>query len=67
MVDYILKTSLNRQKIITIIYQSKDKITQRKIKVLKIENDVVEAYCYLRHQIRHFKLESILSALEKVA
>jgi predicted DNA-binding transcriptional regulator YafY len=67
MTDYILKTSLTEHKIITIIYQTKDKITQRKVRVIKIENDTIEAYCYLRHQIRHFKLENILSAFEQVA
>ncbi len=62
MVDYILKLSLNQHKEIIIVYQTKDKITQRKIKVIKIENNIIEAYCYYRHQIRHFRKENILSA-----
>jgi predicted DNA-binding transcriptional regulator YafY len=67
MVDYILKSSLNQNKEIIIVYQTKDNITQRKIKVIKIKNDIIEAYCYYRHQIRHFKKENILSAFELAA
>jgi len=40
----------------------KTEITQRKIKVLKINDDDIEAYCYLRHSIRHFKKDNILAA-----
>lgn len=63
MFDYELKTSLKEHKIITIMYQKNNEITQRNIKVIKIDKDDVEAYCYLRHQIRHFKKENILAAM----
>jgi hypothetical protein len=50
MVDYVLKNSLLEHKIITIMYQAKDnKISQRDIKVMKVEDNNIEAYCYLRH------------------
>jgi predicted DNA-binding transcriptional regulator YafY len=39
-----------------------NKISQRNIKVLKMQDDEIEAYCYLRHQVRHFKKENILAA-----
>jgi predicted DNA-binding transcriptional regulator YafY len=61
MNDYELKTSLSGHKVITIIYQKNEEITQRKIKVLKINDNDIEAYCYLRKQIRHFKKENILA------
>jgi len=64
MVDYILKNSLIRHKIITIMYQANDKkISQRHIKVIRVKDNDIEAYCYLRHQIRHFRKENILSAI----
>lgn len=64
MQDYVLNHSLSEHKIITIIYMNKknNNISQRNIKVLKIQDDEIEAYCYLRHQVRHFKKENILAA-----
>ena len=62
MYDYVLKTSLAAHKIITIMYQKDTEITQRNIKVLRINDKDIEAYCYLRHSIRHFKIENILAA-----
>ena len=63
MVDYVLENSFIEHKIITIMYQAKDnKISQREIKVMKVGDDSIEAYCYLRHQVRHFKKENILAA-----
>jgi predicted DNA-binding transcriptional regulator YafY len=62
MVDYILRTSLEKHSIITIIYQRNKDITERNIKVLHINNDRIEAYCYLRQQIRIFKMDNILAA-----
>jgi predicted DNA-binding transcriptional regulator YafY len=64
MQDYVLNHSLFEHKIITIIYMNKknNKISQRNIKVLKMQDDEIEAYCYLRHQVRHFKKENILAA-----
>lgn len=62
MSDYIIKSSLEDHKIITIMYMKNEEISQRNIKVLKIKDDEIEAYCYLRHQVRHFKKQNILSA-----
>lgn len=63
MYDYVLRTSLSEHKIIDIIYLKGNEITQRKIKVTKINNNDIEAYCYLRNNIRHFKKENILAAM----
>ena len=62
MYDHVLKTSLAAHKIITIMYQKDNGITQRNIRVLKINDKDIEAYCYLRHSVRHFKIENILAA-----
>jgi predicted DNA-binding transcriptional regulator YafY len=62
MVDYFLKASLERGKIICIIYLKDNEITERKIKVFHISSGNVKAYCFLRNQNRTFKIKNILSA-----
>lgn len=62
MIDYILRASLEKHLSVTIVYQAGNKITQRKITVTGFKNDCVEAYCYLRREMRNFKKENILSA-----
>lgn len=62
MIDYYLKLSLIKGKKIKIIYQKESKITERTIKVIRLENNKVEAYCYLRKGIRNFNKDNILSA-----
>ena len=62
MVEHVLKASLDRGWIITIVYLGSTEITERNIKVLEINEDKVKAYCYLRNQIRFFKIGNILSA-----
>ena len=62
MVDYYLKASLERSKLITIIYLKDNEITERNIKVFEINNGNVRAFCFLRNQNRVFKIENILSA-----
>lgn len=62
MVEHILKASLERDLIITIMYLKGTDITMRNIKVLEIKDDKIKAYCFLRKETRIFKKESILSA-----
>ncbi|KOA19674.1 hypothetical protein CLHOM_17630 [Clostridium homopropionicum DSM 5847] len=62
MYDRVLKASLEEQRIIIILYLKGNEITQRTIKVLKITDDDVQAYCFLRKQIRRFKKNNILAA-----
>lgn len=60
-----LKNSLQDHKIVTIMYQRGKDITQRDIRIVKLMDKDIEAYCYMRHQIRHFKKESILAITYK--
>lgn len=62
MIEHILKASLERSWVITIIYSGSNGISKRNIKVLELQDDNIKAYCYLRKQIRYFKRENILSA-----
>lgn len=62
MINHILKASIERNCIVTIIYQKENEITQRNIKVVEITGNRVKAFCYLRNENRTFRLENILSA-----
>ncbi|MDF2985411.1 MAG: hypothetical protein K0R50_921 [Eubacterium sp.] len=65
MVEYFLKASMERNRIINIIYLKGNEITERSIKVFEISNGNVKAFCFLRNQSRIFKMENILSAAFK--
>ncbi len=56
MVDYFLRVSMNRNIIINIIYSKGNEITHRDIRVLDIKGGNVKAFCFLRDQIRIFKI-----------
>jgi len=62
MFEHILKASLERNLIITIVYLKGNEITMRNIRVLELKEDRIKAYCYLRKENRVFKKENILSA-----
>lgn len=62
MIEHVLRASLERNCIITIMYEKGEEITLRNIKVLQIEADSIKAFCYLRKEQRRFKKENILSA-----
>jgi hypothetical protein len=62
MIDYVLKASLDRGWLVTIIYQKGNTITKRNVRVSEITEDKVKAFCYLRKEKRIFKRENILSA-----
>ncbi len=62
MINYFLKASLERNRIIRIMYLKDNEITERNIRVLDISDNNIRAHCFLRNQIRIFKLENILSA-----
>ncbi|WP_050615355.1 WYL domain-containing protein [Bacillus testis] len=58
----ILIRGFETGELLEMIYMAKDNaISQRKIKILQINNTYIRAYCYLKNQIRIFKLENILS------
>lgn len=57
-----LRYSLRNKRIIEIMYHGSQGITQRRVKVLKMDSEKVLAYCYTHKGIRSFKLDSILGA-----
>ena len=60
MLDYILNNS--KDKDCVIIYMTGNKITKRKIHIYKIDDSYIMAYCHLKHEMRTFKRDGILSA-----
>lgn len=62
MIRHILQKSLQNDLIITIMYEKSGAITKRDIKVMRIDEDRICAFCYLRNQVREFKTENILAA-----
>ena len=67
MINYFLKASLERNRIIRIMYLKDNEVTERNIRVLDISDSSIRAFCFLRSQIRVFKLENILSATFKIS
>lgn len=52
------------QQLIDMMYMANDgSISKRRIKVLKVQGDSFQAYCFLRHKKRTFKMENVLSLM----
>jgi len=61
--DIILNRSLQQNEKIMIFYMdSAGNVTQRYIRVIRINKNTIIAYCYWRKKVRTFKLDNILSA-----
>ncbi|WP_342575526.1 transcriptional regulator [Solibacillus sp. FSL K6-1781] len=57
-----IKKSMQYNQIVDIIYMAKDNtLTKRRIKLIKIAGDTVQAYCFTRHAKRTFKIDNILA------
>lgn len=62
MIEFILKNSEANKVPIIIVYQKGDEITQRKIRVNRIKDDIIQAYCFRKKALRNFKMENVLAA-----
>ena len=52
------------QQLIDMMYMANDgSISKRRIKILKVSGDSFQAYCFLRHKKRTFKMENVLSLI----
>lgn len=57
-----LLKAFQRQQLIEMMYMSNDgTISKRRVKILKMSGDSFQAYCFLRHEKRHFKVSHVLS------
>lgn len=52
----------SKQKIIIFYIDSENKVTERYIRVLQINEKSIFVYCYYRKEVRTFNMENILSA-----
>lgn len=58
-----MKKAMQHNQVVDIMYMAKDNtITKRRIKLIKIIGDTVQAYCFTRHAKRTFNIENILAA-----
>lgn len=57
-----IKRAMQHNQIVDIMYIAQDSsITKRRIKLIKIVGNTVQAYCFTRHAKRTFKFENILA------
>ncbi|MEK5184922.1 transcriptional regulator [Solibacillus sp. FSL W7-1324] len=57
-----LTKAMQYNQILDIVYIAKDQsITKRRIKLIKISGDHVQAYCFTRHAKRNFIVDNILA------
>ncbi|GGC81220.1 hypothetical protein GCM10007216_09700 [Thalassobacillus devorans] len=62
-IDNILSRAKEDGKTIELIYLSKgNDFTHRVVKVLRVNEEEILAFCYIRRQVRRFKKANILSA-----
>lgn len=64
MVNQSLKYSLNNHKVITIMYMKGLEITQRRIQVMKMDDTAIKTLDIDKGQLRTFKIDNILSAID---
>ncbi|BCB03082.1 hypothetical protein KH172YL63_12150 [Bacillus sp. KH172YL63] len=58
----LLRSLKNRLSIEIIYLNERQQCTKRKISVKKIEENHILAYCFLRRDMRKFKIQDILAA-----
>lgn len=52
------------QQLVDMMYIANDGgISKRRIKILKMNGETFQAYCFLRKEKRTFKMENVLSAI----
>jgi len=58
----LLKRAVESNEVLEMIYQNnKGEFSQRKIQVIKVNEESFSAYCFIRKQQRTFKLSNVLS------
>jgi len=58
----LLKRAVESNEVLEMIYQNnKGEFSQRRIQVLKLNDESFSAYCFTRKQQRTFKITSVLS------
>lgn len=63
LIETVLTQSINHNKNVIIVYDGKNGISQRKIKPKQLNGDNLLAYCYMKNNMRKFRIDHILSAV----
>ncbi|ANU14969.1 hypothetical protein B481_2883 [Planococcus halocryophilus Or1] len=59
-----IQKAFSYQQLIDMMYIAKDgSISKRRVKILSITGDSFQAYCFLRHKKRTFKMDNVLSVM----
>ncbi|ANU24447.1 transcriptional regulator [Planococcus donghaensis] len=59
-----IQKAFKYQQLIDMMYIAKDgSISKRRVKILSVAEDSFQAYCFLRHKKRTFKMDNVLSAM----
>ena len=62
-----LVKAMQRNQLVDIMYMAKDRsITKRRIKVIVMTEDNLQAYCFVRNAKRIFKIDNILAVMPVV-
>ncbi|MBD8015218.1 hypothetical protein QL992_03980 [Microbacterium sp. APC 3898] len=52
------------QQLVDMMYMANDgSISKRRVKILKVSGNSFQAYCFLRHKKRTFKMDNVLSLM----
>ena len=63
MNEVILK-SMKSGQIVEVMYMAKNgQVTKRRLKVIKLQSDSFQAYCFLRNTKRTFKVDNVLALI----
>lgn len=63
MIEKTLSLALEKGQKVRIIYNGEKGCSERTVKVLGIDGEKADCYCYLRRRRRSFLLDRILSAV----
>lgn len=64
----LLEKYYNRDQIVEVIYFSKiGEMTKRRLKILKIQNDSFQAYCFTRRAKRTFLIINVLGCIPVIS
>ncbi|AIY04248.1 hypothetical protein Plano_0283 [Planococcus sp. PAMC 21323] len=59
-----IQKAFSYQQLIDMMYIAKDgSISKRRVKILSMTGDSFQAYCFLRHKKRTFKMDNVLSVM----
>ncbi len=59
-----IQKAFSYQQLVDMMYIAKDgSISKRRVKILSIRGDSFQAYCFLRHKKRTFKIDNVLSLM----